>query len=93
MTVSTVVQVIAGHLRQESIHCHQYLDDWLLKNKSRSLLLAQAQKAIDVTVKLGFLINKEKSNLRPSQSFVYLGAHFDLKLGRVFLTQERSVLI
>ena len=88
-----VVQVIAGHLRQESIHCHQYLDDWLLKNKSRSLLLAQAQKAIDVTVKLGFLINKEKSNLRPSQSFVYLGAHFDLKLGRVFLTQERSVLI
>ena len=88
-----VVQVIAGHLRQESIHCHQYLVDWLLKNKSRSLLLAQAQKAIDVTVKLGFLINKEKSNLRPSQSFVYLGAHFDLKLGRVFLTQERSVLI
>ena len=79
-----VVQVIAGHLRQESIHCHQYLDDWLLKNKSRSLLLAQAQKAIDVTVKLGFLINKEKSNLCPSQSFVYLGAHFDLKLGRVF---------
>ena len=88
-----VVQVIAGHLRQESIHCHQYLDDWLLKNKSRSLLLAQAQKAIDITVKLGFLINKEKSNLLPSQSFVYLGAHFDLKLGRVFLTQERSVLI
>ena len=94
---SSVYESSAGDCRTPSSGVYSLssdnLDDWLLKNKSRSLLLAQAQKAIDVTVKLGFLINKEKSNLRPSQSFVYLGAHFDLKLGRVFLTQERSVLI
>ena len=61
----------------EQRHSHHYLDDWLILASSRSLCQAHTRLLLDVSDRLGFLINRRKSDLCPAQSFTYLGMVFD----------------
>ena len=66
-----------------------YLDDWLILNKVQDLLLRDINTALNLLSQLGWIVNKEKSQLVPCQLVIYLGSPFDLQNGLVFPTQER----
>ena len=86
---SKVISVIAAHLRAQNIRLASYLDDWLALNQLKRLLVQDREKCLNLLVALGFIINKEKSELIPKQEIVYIGGAFHLKLGIVTPTPER----
>jgi hypothetical protein len=55
---------------------HSYLDDSLVKELNSDILLSHTQIVIDLILELDFLISWKKSEVIPSQDFVFLGEHF-----------------
>ena len=45
---------------------HQYLDDWLIRTQSQEEAQVNTQAVVDLTQSLGWLINQEKSELKPT---------------------------
>ena len=86
-----LMAAVGGHLRSQQIHIFMYLDDWLVKNQIRELLLHQLNQTIQLLVDLGLIINLDKCHLVPSQIITYLGAVFNLNKGLV-LPSENSFL-
>ena len=84
-----VVTVIAAHLPMRNIRLAVYLDDWFLVNLIRKMLIQDKKRTLGLLVELGFMINLEKFALEPSQSVVYIGAHFLLAKGLVCPTWEK----
>lgn len=85
-----VTSVVAAHLRKQSIRLATYLDDWLVLNQIRDMLWKDRFIVLSLLFRLGFIVNKEKSNLIPSQYLTYIGGRFMLARGLVFPTQERA---
>ena len=73
-----LVSVVFASLRQSGIRIFLYLNDWLLVAYSRTLLELLLQNTLELTHRLGFLVNLEKSSLTPSQIPSFLGASLDL---------------
>ena len=63
------------------IRLHQYLDDWLIR--------AQSQTVVDLTRSLGWIINQQKSELKPTQVFSFVGYKYHLDSALVKPMQER----
>ena len=84
--IAKEVKLMAGH---KGIRIHQYLDDWLVRAKSRSTCLQHTQTLVKMCQKLGWLVNAEKSELEPKQVFNFVGYQFDLRTGRVRPTTDR----
>ena len=74
---------------QKGIRIHQYLDDWLVIATSHQICLQHTQTLVALCQELGWLVNKEKSELVPKQVFSFVGYQFDLKEGKVRPTPER----
>ena len=74
-----VTGVMGTLLHKLTIYLHLYLDDWLLRAMSRAICLAHTQLA---------LVNWAKSELVPTQRFVFLGEAYDLVVGLVRPSQE-----
>ena len=73
-----LVAVLIASLRQSGVRIFHYLDDWLLVASSRTLLELHLQKTLELTRRLGFLVNLEKFSLTPSQIPSFLGASLDI---------------
>lgn len=84
-----IVSVVVAWLRQRSIRIASYLDDWLALNRLQQGLLQNRVMLLNLLFRLGFMINKQKSNLVPRQLISYIGGQFNLKQGLVFPTEER----
>jgi hypothetical protein len=84
-----VFQVVSAHLQTLSIQIHSYLDDSLVNELNPDILLSHTQTVIDLLLELGFLISWKKSEVIPSQDFVFLGEHFRTNLGLVFPPEEK----
>ena len=82
--VKTVKNLVhrAGHA------LFQYLDDWLGDAPSFQEGMRRSQQLVRWTEELGFLINQEKSELIPKQEFDFVGIHFNLRIGRVSITDK-----
>ena len=87
-------------LRRQGIRLRVYLDDWLLLARSASQCQAHSQFVLNLCMRLGFVLNDEKSELIPSQKFLYLGIQFDSvnwtvipSPQRLFRLQETLLLI
>ena len=74
---------------QKGIRIHQYLDDWLVRASTHDTCLQHTQTLVTLCQELGWLVNREKSELVPQQVFNFVGYQLDLKEGRVRPTQER----
>ena len=74
---------------QKGIRIHQYLDDWLVRASTHHTCLQHTQTLVTLCQELGWLVNKEKSELVPKQVFNFVGYQFDLKEGKVRPTEER----
>ena len=63
-----IVRVIEAFLTIQGVDMHQYLDDWLMKNQSKSLVEHHRDLTLLWVNKLGFLVNEGKSQLIPTQA-------------------------
>ena len=70
----------------EGKRIHQY--DWLVRAASPHTCLQHTQTLVGLCQDLGWLVNREKSELVPKQVFNFVGYQFDLKEGKVRPTTE-----
>ena len=73
----------------EGIRIHQYIDDWLMRAKTKQQCQENTHRLIHLVQSLGWIINFEKSDLIPTQEIDFLGYKFDLRVGLVFPTQKK----
>ena len=88
-----VTKVIAAFLRQRHVHLFMYLDDWLILGPTSQDTLLALQQTVDLTLRLGFIINTAKSSLTPSQQPIYLGAVLNLATGKATPTLDRCLAL
>ena len=86
-----IVRVIEVFLKVQGVDMHQYLDDWLMKSQSKSLVERHRDLTLFWVNKLGFLVNEVKSQLTPSQALAFLGSTLDL-LNMLVFPSERRIL-
>ena len=64
-------RVVANEVKllalQRGIRIHQYLDDWLVRARSNQTCLQHTQTLVALYRELGWLVNREKSELDPKQ--------------------------
>ena len=68
---------------------HQYLDDWLIRDPSQEEAQVNTQTVVDLTQSLVWIINQEKSKLRPTWVFSFVAYEYHLHSALVKPTQER----
>ena len=71
------------------LRIHQYLDDWLIRSQSQEESQVDTQAVVDLTQSLGWIINQEKSELKPTQVFSFVGYEYHLDSALVRPTLER----
>ena len=76
---------IATHLRVRAIILFPYLDDLLVRNQCRRELIKDKEFTLILITSLGLIINQEKSELIPSQNFIFIGMEF--------VTQDNTVRV
>lgn len=84
-----ILAPIAEFLHVREIRIFPYIDDILIMAENRQLAENQKNMAIQLLVSLGWIINQDKSQLTPSQSMVFIGAHLKTELGVAVLPKER----
>lgn len=84
-----VFQTVIAHLHTLSIQAHSYLDDSLLKEFDSEILSRHTFLFIRLLLDLGFLISWKKSQILPSQDFLFLGEHYRTDLGLIFPPEEK----
>jgi len=68
---------------------YAYLDDWLIVNSSEAEARRHTDQVVSLLERLGWVLNREKSALVPSQRVVYLGADIDFVAGKAGPSEER----
>ncbi|CAG2225867.1 unnamed protein product [Mytilus edulis] len=76
LAFTKLMQVAIAHLHSQAIQIHSYLDDSLIKELSPEKLYLNTDVVIRLLLSLGFLISWKKSDLIPSQDFIFLGEHY-----------------
>ena len=89
MEFTVIAKEVKLMATQRGITIHQYLDDWLVRATSHQECLRYTQILLEMCRSLGWLVNTEKSELDPKQTFNFVGYHFDLQSGRVRPTPDR----
>ena len=84
-----IVRDLAAHFHSKGIRFHHYLDDWLIVAESPQLVAQHLRLVVQVTQRVGWIINWEKSQIDPTQDFTYVGVHYDLRLGLAYPPLDR----
>ena len=71
------------------LRLHQYLDNWLIRFQSQEQAQVNTQAVVELTQSLGWIINQEKSEQKPTQVFAFLGYEYHLDSALVKPTQEK----
>ena len=74
---------------QRSIIIHQYLDDWLVRASSHETCLQHTQIWVVLCQDLGWLVNKEKSELAPTRGSPVPDPHLDEHTGTWSLPESK----
>ena len=61
------------------LRLHQYMDDWLIRSQSREEAQVNTQAVVDLTQAFDWIINQEKSELKPTQVFSFVDLILRLK--------------
>jgi hypothetical protein len=80
---------LAVWARSQGIQIHVYIDDWLILAENRELLIIQTQKVVQKAQELGWVVNKEKSQLTPTRQFSFLGMTCNTEQNTVRPTEKR----
>ncbi|CAJ0925344.1 unnamed protein product, partial [Ranitomeya imitator] len=84
-----IMAALMAILRVRGLVLFPYLDDILIKAPS----FAQARESLSIVLdtfsRFGWLVNRKKSCLIPSQRIIFLGMLFDTRQSRVFLPKDK----
>ena len=86
-----IVKEVKPMALTREIRLHQYLDDWLIRAQSQEEAQVNTQTVVDLTQSLGWITNQEKSELKPTQVFSFVGYEYRLDSALVKPTQERWI--
>ena len=67
----------------------QYLDDWILRNTDKSLLVQQTSWLLRIMRRVGLVLNVQKSQLAPTQRLIHIGVEYWLDVGLMFPPMDR----
>ena len=84
-----VLKPFVGSIRNKGIRLVIYLDDMAIISSSRELSSQEGAIVVQILESLGFIINREKSVLIPSQKIVFLGYVIDSLAMTVSLPEEK----
>lgn len=84
-----IARELGLHAREFGIRLSMYLDDWLIHAASKDLCNDHASRVLSLCQFLGFVPNFQKSELEPSQTFVFLGMEFNTVAWTVRPAQHR----
>ena len=87
--LTMTVKVVKLMTLSRGLGLHQYLDDWLIRSQSQKEAQVNTQAVVDLIQSLGWIINQEKSELKPTQVFSFVGYEYHLDSALVKPTQER----
>ena len=73
---TTLVKEVKRMALRLGISVHMYLDDWLIKANSCQEAHSATLTLLELTHKLGWIVNREKSDLLTKQVFTFLGQVF-----------------
>ena len=79
-----VFAAVSAWAHARGIRLLRYLDDWLILASSEAKARQDVQELVLFCHNLGIVINKEKSDLEPSQMANYLGMVIDTEAARVY---------
>ena len=65
------------------VRLQQYLDDWLIRTQSQEERQLKTQIVVDLTQSLGWVIKQEKSEVKPTRVFLFMGYEYHLDLALV----------
>ena len=85
-----LMAAVGAFLRLQGTVLLQYFDDWLLHQIDPQRLRLDLEAAWSRIQSLGLLLNPEKSELIPSQDFVFVGMNFLTLLDKVRVPLQRS---
>ena len=89
MEFTCVVKEVKLMAQSRGIRIHQYLDDWLIRAPTKESCHQGTQSLLALCQELGWIVNLQKSELEPKQTFEFVGYKYDLFQGRVLPTQNR----
>ena len=89
MEFTCVVKEVKLMAQSRGIRIHQYLDDWLIRAPTKESCHQGTQSLLALCRELGWIVNLQKSELEPKQTFEFVGYKYDLFQGRVLRTQNR----
>ena len=84
-----LLRPVVGFLRSHGVRCVIYLDDLLIMQQDREVLVEHTATVVHLLEALGFLINYPKSHLEPSQILNFLGFVVDSLKRELRLPQEK----
>ena len=67
----------------------QYIDDWLLLDRSPLGVLEMTKKFVNLCIRQGMVVNLDKSHLTPATELTHLGTRWDFQTGTVAVPQDR----
>ena len=65
-----IIKEVKLMARSRGLRLHQYLHDWLIRSQSRAEAQVNTRAVVDLTQPLGWIINREKSELKSTHVFV-----------------------
>ncbi|XP_073961516.1 uncharacterized protein [Choristoneura fumiferana] len=74
---ASITNWIAQTLRRENIRIVVYLDDFLIAHQVKNILVNHVNIVLSRLESLGWIVNYEKSVLKPQRGLVYLGVYWD----------------
>ena len=88
-----ILRPVVRCLREMGIRCVIYLDDILIMSQVKDLTHQHTWATVDLLESLGFLVNYQKSVLKPAQEISFLGFVLNSKRKEVRLPQSKVSLI
>jgi ribonuclease HI len=88
-----IVAEVKEMVQSQGINMCSFLDDWLHLVRTYSLGKVQARYMVELCKHLGWIVNQEKSELTPVQEFKFIGVWWNLRLARVFPTEENVLKV
>ena len=79
-----VMKIPISYLREEGINVAAYIDDLILFHDNAEQLIQDTETTLKLLQQLGYVINWDKSSLKPSQCIEHLG----LKLNSISMTAK-----
>ena len=71
-----LMAAVGGFLRTKQIHIFMYLDDWLIKNNIKALVMSHLQQTLAVLIDVGLVVNVKKIATSTVPEDYLLGGRF-----------------